>query len=87
MRSSRFLACMHAPCCESMDPSARADDDVVGCGGILAEHVKEGDTVTTVYMTDGSRCYGRTSMVKLISIVYGSPSPQELVRAQRPDDV
>lgn len=29
------------------------DDDLIGCGGSLAKHVKEGHEVTVVYMTSG----------------------------------
>ncbi|MCL1093802.1 PIG-L deacetylase family protein [Shewanella kaireitica] len=32
---------------------AHADDEVLGCGGTIARHVKHGDLVTVVFMTDG----------------------------------
>lgn len=32
---------------------AHADDEALGCGGTLARHVAEGDSVTVVYMADG----------------------------------
>lgn len=32
---------------------AHADDEVLGCGGVVARHVAEGDEVHVVYMADG----------------------------------
>ncbi len=38
--------------------AAHADDEVLGCGGTIARHVNEDDTVNVIYMADGvtSRC-------------------------------
>ena len=33
--------------------AAHADDEVLGCGGTIARHVAEGDTVYAVFMADG----------------------------------
>lgn len=33
--------------------AAHADDEVLGCGGTIARHVGEGDTVHAVYLADG----------------------------------
>ena len=33
--------------------AAHPDDDVLGCGGTIARHVAEGDTVTVLFMTYG----------------------------------
>jgi len=33
--------------------AAHADDEVLGCGGTIARHVAEGDTVHVVFMADG----------------------------------
>ncbi len=35
--------------------SPHADDEVIGCGGVLAKHAASGDSIKIVYMTDGSR--------------------------------
>jgi LmbE family N-acetylglucosaminyl deacetylase len=32
---------------------AHADDEVLGCGGTIARHIKEGDSVKVVFYTDG----------------------------------
>ena len=29
------------------------DDDVIGCGGAIIQHVRNGDDVTIAYMTSG----------------------------------
>lgn len=34
--------------------SPHPDDDIIGCGGVLAMHVKQGDAVKVVYTSDGS---------------------------------
>jgi len=33
--------------------AAHPDDEVLGCGGTIARHVQDGDTVSVVYMADG----------------------------------
>ena len=33
--------------------SAHSDDEVLGCGGVIARHVAEGDNVHLLFMTDG----------------------------------
>jgi LmbE family N-acetylglucosaminyl deacetylase len=33
--------------------SPHPDDDIIGCGGTIAAHVREGDQVTIAYMTSG----------------------------------
>jgi len=32
---------------------AHADDEAIGCGGTLAKHQQQGDSITIIYMTDG----------------------------------
>ncbi|UNC92241.1 PIG-L deacetylase family protein [Candidatus Contubernalis alkaliaceticus] len=44
------------------------DDDLIGCGGSLAKHVKRGSQVTAVYMTSGDAGSKRYSKEKLAKI-------------------
>jgi len=39
--------------------AAHPDDEVLGCGGTMARHSNEGDTVYTVFMADGVTSRGR----------------------------
>lgn len=39
--------------------AAHADDEVLGCGGTLARHVRDGDTVHVVFMADGVTSRGQ----------------------------
>lgn len=44
------------------------DDDVIGCGGSIAKHLKQGNKVTIVYMTSGdagSLKYAKNELVKI----------------------
>ena len=51
------------------------DDEVFGCGGVLAKHVQAGAQVTVVYMTDGR---------KGDPFIYGRPlSKQEIWKAEQ----
>jgi len=70
--------------------SPHPDDDVLGCGGVLAKHVIDGDTVKTVYMTDGRHCYfSITFLGKLICILRhnGVPSPEELIKIRKEEAI
>jgi N-acetylglucosamine malate deacetylase 1 len=35
------------------------DDDIIGCGGSIAKHIKQGNSVSIVYMTSGEACDGK----------------------------
>lgn len=35
--------------------SSHPDDDIIGCGGSMAQYVEKGDSVTVVYMTSGGK--------------------------------
>lgn len=70
--------------------SPHPDDDVLGCAGILAKHVINGDAVKTVYMTDGCHCYSPTTVLsKLISIICRDkfPSPEELIEIREEEAI
>jgi LmbE family N-acetylglucosaminyl deacetylase len=70
--------------------SPHPDDDVLGCGGILARHVMDGDTVKIVYMTDGRHCEFRTTFLdKLFSIMHHNrfPSPEELIEIRKEEAI
>lgn len=43
--------------------SPHMDDEVIGCGGTLYKHIRNGAEVTVVYMTDGR--YGSTALQNL----------------------
>jgi LmbE family N-acetylglucosaminyl deacetylase len=48
--------------------SAHPDDDIIGCGGSLAKHVKSGNQVTVCYLTSGesgSLDYAKQELAKL----------------------
>ncbi len=45
--------------------SPHPDDDVIGCGGSIAKHIKSGHNVTAVYMTSGTACPSRYSPEEL----------------------
>lgn len=58
-----------------------ADDEVIGCGGALAQHVRRGDTIKVVIMTDGVAATEHSS--KVDSDMYKSLRLQESAMAAR----
>lgn len=38
--------------------AAHSDDEVLGCGGTIARHIADGDSVTVVFMTNGTAARG-----------------------------
>lgn len=47
--------------------AAHADDEVLGCGGTIARHVSEGDTVHVVFVADGVTSRGAAGQADLMS--------------------
>lgn len=48
--------------------SPHPDDDVIGCGGSIINHVEDGDSVTIVYITSGDKGNPGIASDKLIAI-------------------
>jgi len=44
--------------------SPHPDDDVLGCGGTIAKHVRSSDSVAIVYMTDGRYSHAYQAILK-----------------------
>ncbi|WP_412470480.1 MULTISPECIES: PIG-L deacetylase family protein [unclassified Halobacteriovorax] len=44
---------------------AHSDDEVIGCGGTIAKHVSNGDTVSLLVMTDGVSARGSSDKAEL----------------------
>ncbi len=42
--------------------AAHPDDDILGCGGVMARHVEQGDSVYVVFMADGVGSRGTTEL-------------------------
>lgn len=47
--------------------AAHTDDEVLGCGGTIARHVAEGDTVYAVFMADGVSSRTQTDQSDLVN--------------------
>jgi N-acetylglucosamine malate deacetylase 1 len=59
--------------------AAHADDEALGCGGTIARHVEEGDTVHLVLMADGVHSRRESSEVDLARRVEASKRAQSIL--------
>jgi LmbE family N-acetylglucosaminyl deacetylase len=72
--------------------SPHIDDDVIGCGGVLRQHVMAGATITSVYLRDGgpireaeAREAGKLIGInELVFLRWGAQPESEIIRRTRP---
>jgi LmbE family N-acetylglucosaminyl deacetylase len=62
--------------------AAHADDEVLGCGGTIAKHVENGDSVYTIFLTDGVTSRTNIDGDSLMERKFAAEQARQILRIQ-----